>query len=666
MKYRPEIDGLRAVAVIAVILYHAKFIFRDIYIFEGGFIGVDVFFVISGYLITSIILREHKDKKFSLVNFYERRVRRILPALFTVMLATIPFAWTYMLPKAMKEYAGSILSALLFSSNIWFWQEDSYTAEPSALKPLLHTWSLSIEEQFYVLYPVTLLLLLKYFKGHITLVLAIVFGCSLLAAHFVSFQYAGANFYLLPTRAWELLAGGILAKLEFDRGRRAEPSTLTAVMPGLGMFMLCGAFFFFNDGMYHPSLTTALPVLGTMLLIWFCTAGELVTKLLSARPFVAVGLVSYSFYLWHFPIFAFSRIKGDPSDFDMLTYIAASFALAVATYFLIERPFRNKEKVTRKPLVIVLATAAAALIIWAYSICITDGFKEMMPPIIEETLSETPWFDLTDNEGEYCYGTYKKSDFCAETRSENTQTILLIGDSNIESISSALVPKALEQGYDIVTMNSSACYYLPGFFSITHDGKPRVIKNQPCDLEFQKKRTKKIYEYPGATIILGGQLDIYLSDFNVGFSSPKGLSIEMGYINTVSRLLSDGYNVIQIAPFPQFSSSVSQAVRNYIREEERDYGIFRTIDQSGLIKLLSYPLSKFNRNTNAAMAVFKKIEHKNYKIVYPHNLFCDTIILDYCVSNNGKQLYFVDTGHPSRAGASLITEMIIDELPSAR
>lgn len=179
LKYRPEIDGLRAVAVVSVILYHAGFVFSGITPFQGGFIGVDVFFVISGYLITSIILRETQEGGFSFSRFYERRARRILPALFTVMACSIPAAWMYMLPKAMKEYANSLLYSLSFISNIWFLNEDSYTAEPSALKPFLHTWSLSVEEQFYVIFPIVLMLAWKFARKYLVSLFVVGFLLSL-------------------------------------------------------------------------------------------------------------------------------------------------------------------------------------------------------------------------------------------------------------------------------------------------------------------------------------------------------------------------------------------------------------------------------------------------------------------------------------------------------
>ncbi|MEH6568444.1 MAG: acyltransferase, partial [Halioglobus sp.] len=300
LAYRPEIDGLRAIAVLAVVLYHAEFAIFGGDPFTGGYIGVDVFFVISGYLITSIIVREIKRESFSFQRFYERRARRILPALFTVMAATLPFAWLYLLPKAMKEYAGSLLSSLFFGSNIWFWREDSYTAEPSALKPLLHTWSLSVEEQFYVLFPVFLLLVWRFAKQHALSILLLGFVICLQIAQIGSAQTPEAAFFLLPFRGWELLAGSILALLELQRGR--APGGFAAwSMPAVGLGLIFLSVLVFDEQTQHPSYVTLVPVIGSMLIIWFSDPGSSFTRILGGRIFVGLGLISYSFYLWHFP-----------------------------------------------------------------------------------------------------------------------------------------------------------------------------------------------------------------------------------------------------------------------------------------------------------------------------------------------------------------------------
>ena len=207
MTYRKEIDGLRSLAVLPVIFYHAGFSF-----FSGGFIGVDVFFVISGYLITSLILKEKKEETFSLLNFYERRARRILPALFFVMICCIPFAWIWTLPAEFKDFAQSILATSLFSSNIFFWQGTDYFGGGNVdLKILLHTWSLAVEEQYYLIFPVFIMLTWRLGLKFLVYFFLTFTVLSLGLSHYGSSHFPVANFYLLPSRAWELLLGVLAA-----------------------------------------------------------------------------------------------------------------------------------------------------------------------------------------------------------------------------------------------------------------------------------------------------------------------------------------------------------------------------------------------------------------------------------------------------------------------
>ena len=246
-RYRPEIDGLRALAIIPVILFHAGF-----ETFKGEFVGVDVFFVISGYLITGLILDEIKQGSFSVVRFYERRIRRILPALFFVCLVCIPFAWLWMLPSEFRDFSESLAAVSLFVSNFYFWNESGYFEAATELKPLLHTWSLAVEEQFYILFP--LLLLLLYKRSTLTLlsVVIVIIIISLGLAELLSVQYPEANFYLLPTRAWELGVGavlGITAQFWNSKGWK-----LTEVASMIGVVMILYAVFYFDEAMPFPGL----------------------------------------------------------------------------------------------------------------------------------------------------------------------------------------------------------------------------------------------------------------------------------------------------------------------------------------------------------------------------------------------------------------------------
>lgn len=332
MKYRAEIDGLRALAVISVVFYHAGF-----ELFAGGYVGVDVFFVISGYLITSILLGDLEKKQFTLVEFYASRLRRIVPALCVVTIICIPIAWCWMFPNEKREFFQSIFGVGTFTSNFVFWQQNDYFAGTAEAKPLLHTWSLAVEEQFYALFPIFLLATWRIGKQKIFWLIVVLTLSSLALSEWGWRHAPTANFYLLPTRAWELLAGAIAAFRIHSYGTR--PGNLLAAF---GILAIVLSIFLYNNTTPIPGLYALLPVAGTLLLIMYATHETLVARLLSIKIFVIIGLMSYSIYLWHQPLFAFARLRTISDLETELTsaLIAATFALSYLTWKYIETPVR--------------------------------------------------------------------------------------------------------------------------------------------------------------------------------------------------------------------------------------------------------------------------------------------------------------------------------------
>ena len=342
MKYRSEIDGLRAIAVVPVILFHAGF-----ERFSGGFVGVDVFFVISGYLITTILIEDIENKRFSIVNFYERRARRILPALFFIMLVCIAFAWMFMiLPSQIEDFSQSLVAVSLFASNIFFWMDPSgYFDGPSEEKPLLHTWSLAVEEQYYILFPIFLILAWRFGKNRVFWMIVVMATVSLMLSEWGSRNKPSANFYLAPTRAWELFAGSIAAFVVQKHG--VQKNNLLAM---LGLVAIIFSIFAYDESTPFPSVYALVPVLGTMLLVLYAEKDTLVARVLSTKVFVGIGLISYSAYLWHQPLLAFARIlRGGMVDkWTLAISSLLSLALGYLSWRYVENYYRNKQKVSSK------------------------------------------------------------------------------------------------------------------------------------------------------------------------------------------------------------------------------------------------------------------------------------------------------------------------------
>lgn len=339
MKYRAEVDGLRALAVVPVILFHA-----GIEHFSGGFVGVDIFFVISGYLITTILIDDLNNNRFSIVDFYERRARRILPALYFVMLSCIPFAWMWMIPSQLVEFSNSLVAVSLFVSNFLFWKESGYFESAAEEKPLLHTWSLAVEEQCYILFPIFLLLAWRYGRERVFWMIVLPAVLSLVLGEYGARKFQAANFYLTPTRAWELFSGSIAAFIVQRRGVRKNN-----VLSVIGLAAIIFSIFAYDESTPFPSVYTLVPVVGVVFLILFADKSTLPAKILSNSLFVGIGLISYSAYLWHQPLFAFARIRSveTPSSNLMLLLSVMSIVLAFFSWKYIEQPFRSKARFSR-------------------------------------------------------------------------------------------------------------------------------------------------------------------------------------------------------------------------------------------------------------------------------------------------------------------------------
>jgi len=456
--YRPEIDGLRTIAVLPVILFHA-----GIEIFSGGFVGVDIFFVISGYLITSIILREMETGNFSVIRFYERRARRILPALFFVIFLCFPFAYFLMLPDELKRFGLSVLSVAVFSSNIYFWQKTNYFSSNAEEQPLLHTWSLAVEEQYYFLFPLFLMVLWRHGKNKLFLSTVFIAVLSICLTEWAWRSAPSANFYLLPTRAWELLAGSLLAFINYKEIQKFKSGQLAQFSSLFGLFLIGYSIIFFNGKTPFPSLYSLIPVLGTVLVIACSSTENIAGRILSQKLIVGIGLISYSAYLWHQPIFAFFRLYyvTDPGKSVFLFGAFLSLVMAWFSWKFVEAPFREKFILDQK-LVFVFSGTGLAFLISVGMLVNFDVFKGKYSQTLVDFKLQKKWTEECMLFGKETRDLSKACTYRNEWGENKPRKILLWGDSHADAYQLAIEEYFKDSNYRIVSMTAASCPPLLG------------------------------------------------------------------------------------------------------------------------------------------------------------------------------------------------------------
>ena len=453
MPYRRDIDGLRALAVLPVVLCHA-----GVPGFSGGFIGVDVFFVISGYLITSIVTREVAEGSFSLRSFYERRARRILPALVVMLVASLAAGWLVLLPAELQQLGRSVFMTALFASNIHFARSIDYFDPAAELSPLLHTWSLAVEEQFYLIFPPILLALAALGKRNWTAA-AVGAGSamSLVAAAAMLARAPEDVFYLIPFRGWELGAGAMLALVAIPEPRRRWTAEIVSLAGALAILV---PVFAYSRSTPFPGLAALAPVAGAAMLIAAGRARQqsLASRLLSARPMVALGLVSYSLYLWHWPILAFLRIVEDrialPPAWTSVA-LAAALLAAAASWRWVEQPFRKPAQAGLARWTIFGSAAAAILLLGLTGKVLQDsgGMPQRLP---QEAARIAGSAKDSNPDRRTCLGRTPAQGLCPVgmlTANAPDSTFLLWGDSHAEM---------LRAGFDTASQEAGVQGYFAG------------------------------------------------------------------------------------------------------------------------------------------------------------------------------------------------------------
>lgn len=533
--YRPDIDGLRAVAVLAVVIHHLSE-----KLLPGGYVGVDVFFVISGYLITRLVVREVDEGRFSFVRFYERRVRRLFPALFVVLVATLVVGWFVLLPS---DYASTFRTALgttLFSSNVVLWHEEreGYFALDAKLNPLLHTWSLAVEEQFYMVFPLFIVAAKRYSARYFWPLIIAVATVSFLASVFF-LKSRSAVFFFSPFRAWELLAGGLLTLPSMPRMERRVVRDLVAAV---GLTAILASSFLFDSRTVFPGFAVLIPVLGTMGVLHAGFSGpSFARSLLTLRPMVYVGLISYSLYLWHWPLIVLARFGTGMAPLEPYVpwLLAGSCALGAASYHLVEQPLRQmKPAATRQ--VFSTALACSMLLIVA---SVAGLYRHGFPARFLES-------DLAFDAVRKSTRPYQECDgrsvgaACALGAPDASPSVVLWGDSHMLAWGPAFDAALKARGLGADFLVQAACPPVNG---------ARGARGQRCPITTLDVENLLAKRPLHSTVVLAAR---WGSHFTIGEES--GHPVDLA--GTVERLRSAGARVIVMGPVPTYDADVPSAL----------------------------------------------------------------------------------------------------------
>ncbi len=636
MDYRRDIDGLRAIAVVPVVLYHAGFA-----AFGGGFVGVDIFFVISGFLITSLIAPEILQGDFSILRFYERRIRRIFPALFVVMFVCAVAATILFMPQHLKDFSQSLGAATLFLSNVLFWTEAGYFDAPAEFKPLLHTWSLAVEEQFYIVFPPALWALLTFArrssKAIIIFAAIASFGYSLWSVK----TAPDAAFYLPFTRMWELLLGSMLALGYLPPLRNTRAA---GWLCGLGFILIAMAVFGYSHATPFPGAAALLPCLGAALVIYArAPVGSLTAGLLHWAPVVNTGLLSYSLYLWHWPLYVFLKYYqlGEVSIADRIGVVLVSFLLAVLSLRFIEAPFRRRQALaSRGSLFATAAICMMVAVIFGAVGHLTHGWPARLS---DETKRLAAYSTSVNPYGSRCHATVKNpiepSSAC-QFGSPGKPSLAVWGDSHASMFVPALAEHFGRRGERVIHLSFSGCPPAPDFTRADLGQNDRCAKFNDDVLRYlsESSSIRKVLLIARWTTHLTPTTQSTITD------PAQRLKAYSGALRaTVVRLRKAGKEVVIFYPVPEvFMDTPSILARMSVLGR----------DPSSL----TTSLEAYRERHDWARNLFAELaDMPGVTALHPEQVLCD---MQKCRVFDGKDVLYHDHNHLTQEGARRVVEAL--------
>jgi peptidoglycan/LPS O-acetylase OafA/YrhL len=647
MIYRPEVDGLRALAIIPVVLFHL-----GLNNLSGGYIGVDIFFVISGYLITSILYNDLQNNSFSIIRFYERRIRRIFPPLFFVLFTTSVICWFIFLPEEFIKFGRSLSAAAIFLSNVLFWNEAGYFDAAAETKPLLHTWSLAVEEQFYLFFPPFLYLLFRYTQKNIVKIIGVSLAVSLSLSIWLTNQYPNASFYLIPGRTWELGVGALIALGAFPVLTSVRWSNTLSI---LGFILIIFSIITFDVSTSFPGIAALIPCAGAALIIHSTHHNStLIGKILSLKPVIFIGLISYSLYLWHWPVIVFYKhLSLKPfTIIETFFILVLSILLAILSWHFIEKPFRGKDSfLSKKPLFVLAILGISGFIGVGSIIANSSGMKWRLPDSVialSNVSKDSPKYGecylLTGKE-------VNNNKLCKIGNKQIPPGFIVWGDSHAYALMPIIDKLANEFNLAGIYAPQGACAPLIG---VVRKDK----KASPICYDFNQAVQEYIEKTPSIkSVLLIGR---WAENFEVKrftHNSPLILrdvvspesgdsnneAFERGLIRTLEFLKRNNLDTTIVAQVPDLKFNPSR----YLAIEQ--------LLQKQLTKYL--PLTEHKDRQKNVMELIHKLSNiYGVKLIYPDHYLCDE---NNCSILKDGTLLYRDNTHLSVSGTNYIKDAFV-------
>jgi peptidoglycan/LPS O-acetylase OafA/YrhL len=651
-KYRNDIDGLRSIAILPVLFFHAGFT-----VFQGGFIGVDIFFVISGFLITNLLIDDiEKTGKLNIVGFYERRIRRITPILFFTLFVTLILAIFILKPVELIKFSKSANATILFFSNIFFWRESSYFDIANETKPLLHTWSLSIEEQFYLFFPLLLALLMKFKYKTRLISLIFIFSFSVVLAELLTSTKPVASFYLIPTRSFELLAGSISAILIMNKSFKARIFNLNTTQLNalciIAFLCITAPIFLFKESMHIPGLISLIPCIGVAIICILGARENLISDFLSFKPLVFIGLISYSLYIWHQPVFAFARIisVNQLNQYHYLGLLLAVFILSILSWKFIEQPFRNKLTISKRNIFNYFFISSGILLGLNTIVTFSNGLPQRY------TNSQLKLINMgTDGRrnAEKCSGWREKpfeiNHACSlgDSKIMGDASVLLFGDSH-----GAAIAHALSEKLKSLKLKGIQATYL---------GCPPAIEIERTDnsfkcADFSSQVMNYLKTHPSIkTVVIAARWTLLTKqssfDNMEGGKEPAESPVYKNYLDgeslidnsviTIKEILKMDKLVILIYPIPEVGWNVPNRFLRLPIEKWTDVSTSHQVYLSRTLEVRK---------------AFNNLNESELTKVYPDKVLCGKN--ERCITVSDNQPLYYDDDHLSLVGATMVLDSL--------